>query len=120
MSLRISVRHARNVAVMDLNGRLTLGEPAGELRDTLKDLLSRGQKNILLNLADVGYIDSSGLGELVGGFATVGNRGGRLKLLNVRERVHELMQITKLYSVFEVFTAEGEAIDSFQERAASV
>jgi len=120
MSLAISVRHAKNVAIMDLSGRLTLGEPAGELRDTLKDMLAKGQKNILLNLADVKYIDSSGLGELVGGFATVGNRDGRLKLLNVQQRVHELMHITKLYSVFEVFSNEADAVKSFQDKAASV
>jgi len=120
MSLKMPVRHSGNVAILDLSGRLTLGEPAGALRDTLKDLLSRQQMNILLNLAGVTYIDSSGLGELVGGFATVSNRGGRLKLENMQARVHELMQITKLYAVFEVFTDEAEALRSFQPRAASV
>ncbi len=120
MSLKMAVRYSGNVAILDLGGRLTLGEPAGSLRDLLKDLLSRQQKNILLNLADVTYIDSSGLGELVGGFATVSNRGGRLKLVNVQRRVHELMQITKLYSVFEIFSDEAEAVRSFHTRAASV
>lgn len=120
MSLKLSVRQVGNVAVVDLSGRITLGETAGELRETLKDLLSKGQKNILLNLGDVSYIDSSGLGELVGGFASVSNRSGVLKLLNLRERVLELMQITKLLSVFEAFKDETEAVRSFESRAASV
>ncbi|MGE5569015.1 MAG: STAS domain-containing protein [Rhodospirillales bacterium] len=120
MSLKISVRQVGSVAVLDLSGRITLGEASGSLRDTIKDLLSKGQKNVILNLADVSYIDSSGLGELVGGFATVSNRGGSLKLLNVQQRVDELMQITKLYSVFEAFTDEAAAVQSFQPRAASV
>lgn len=106
--------------MIDLSGRITLGEAAGELRETLKDLLAKGQQNILLNLNDVSYIDSSGLGELVGGFASVSNRKGVLKLLNLRERVLELMQITKLLSVFESFTDETQAVRSFESRAASV
>ncbi len=120
MSLKMPVRYSENVAIIDLSGRLTLGEPAGALRDLLKELISKQQTNILLNLAGVSYIDSSGLGELVGGFATVGNRGGRLKLENVQQRVHELMQLTKLYSVFDVFTDEAEAIRSFHPRAAAM
>jgi anti-sigma B factor antagonist len=119
MSLKISTRQVGDVAVLDLSGRITLGEAAGALRDTIKDLVSKDRKNILLNLAGVSYIDSSGLGELVGGFATVNNRGGTLKLLNLQQRVHELMQITKLYSVFETFTDEAGAVQSFQHRAAS-
>jgi anti-sigma B factor antagonist len=120
MSLKISVRQVGDVSIVDLAGRVTLGEASGTLRDTIKDLLSKDHKNILLNLAEVSYIDSSGLGELVGGFATVSNRGGRLKLLNMQKRVHELMQITKLYSVFEIYNDEAEAVRSFQSRAASV
>ncbi len=119
MSLKISARQVGNVAVLDLSGRITLGEAAGSLRDGIKDLLAKDQKYIVLNLADVTYIDSSGLGELVGGFATVNNRGGRLKLLNLQQRVHELMQITKLYSVFEIFADEVEIVRSFEPRAAS-
>ncbi len=120
MSLKISIRHVENVAVVDLAGRVTLGEAAGTLRDTIKDLVSKDSRNILINLAEVGYIDSSGLGEIVGAFATVSNRGGRLKLLNLQQRVHDLMQITKLYSVFETFTDETEAVRSFRTRAAVV
>jgi anti-sigma B factor antagonist len=120
MSLRLSIRHVENVAVIDLSGRVTLGEASGSLRDTIKDLVSKDSKNILLNLVGVSYIDSSGLGEMVGAFATVSNRGGRLKLLGLQPRVHDLMQITKLYSVFDVFTDEAAAIRSYQIRAASV
>ncbi len=117
MNLKISVRDVGNVSILDLAGRLTLGEPAGALRDTMKDLLARNRKNLLVNLGEVSYIDSSGLGDLVGGFATVSNRGGSLKLLNVQNRVHELMQITKLYSVFEVFDNEVDAVRSFEGAA---
>jgi len=120
MSLKISLRHAENVAIIDLAGRVTMGEAAGTLRDTIKDLVSKDSKNILLNLDGVSYIDSSGLGELVGAFATVSNRGGRLKLLGLQPRVQDLMQITKLYSVFEVFTDEAAALASFRIQAASV
>lgn len=119
MSLKISVRNVENVSVLDLSGRITMGEAAGSLRDAIKDLVTNGQRNLLLNMADVTYIDSSGLGELVGAFATVNNRGGRLKLLNLQKRVHELMQLTKLYSVFDIYEDEVTAIRSFQ-RAASV
>ena len=120
MSLKISIRHVQNVAVIDLNGRVTLGEASGSLRDTIKDLLAKDHKNILLNMENVSYIDSSGLGEIVGAFATVSNRGGRLKLLGLQQRVHDLMQLTKLYSVFEIFTGETEAVRSFPARAATV
>ncbi len=119
MSLKISIRHVEGVAVIDLTGRVTLGEASGSLRDTIKDLVSKDDKNILLNLEGVSYIDSSGLGEIVGAFATVSNRGGRLKLLGLQQRVHDLMQLTKLYSVFEIFTDEPAAVQSFQPRAAA-
>jgi anti-sigma B factor antagonist len=120
MSLKLSVRDVEGVAILDLSGRVTMGEAAGSLRDTIKDLLAKDQKNILLNLADVSYIDSSGLGELVGAFATANNRGGKLKLLHLQKRVHELMQLTKLYSVFDIHEDETAAIRSFHTRAASV
>jgi anti-sigma B factor antagonist len=113
MSLEISVRRLDNVAVVDLNGRVTLGEASGRLRDTIKDLITNNGKDILLNLAGVSYMDSSGLGELVGAFATVSNRGGKLKLLGLQPRLHELMHITKLYTVFEIFTDEAQAVRSF-------
>lgn len=120
MSLKIAVTNVEGVAVLDLGGRVTLGEAAGSLRDVIKDLVGKGSKDILLNLTEVTYIDSSGLGELVGAFATVSNRQGRLKLLGLQPRVHDLMHITKLYTVFDIFTDETEAIRSFQARGASV
>jgi anti-sigma B factor antagonist len=114
MSLEIAVRKVGKVAVVDLSGRITLGEASGRLRDAIKDLVTNNGKDILLNLASVTYIDSSGLGELVGAFATVSNRGGRLKLLGLQPRVHELMHITKLYTVFEIFADEEPAFRSFR------
>ena len=119
MTLKISIRHVENVAVVDLSVRVTLGEASGDLRDTIRDLVNKDDKNILLNLAGVSYIDSSGLGEMVGAFATVNNRGGHLKLLGLQQRVHDLLQLTKLYSVFEIFTDETAAIQAFQPRAAT-
>ncbi len=119
MSLKFDIRHVDKVAIVDLSGRLTMGEAAGMLRDTIKELIAEDCKQIVLNLSDVSYIDSSGLGELVGAFATLSNRGGRLKLLNLQKRVHELMQITKLVTIFEVFEDEGKAVRSFRTQAAS-
>jgi anti-sigma B factor antagonist len=120
MSLKMSVRPVDAISVIDLSGRVTLGEAAGSLRDTIKDLVTKGNKDILLNLSDVSYIDSSGLGELVGAFATVSNRRGRLKLLGLQPRVNDLMQITKLYTVFDIFTDEAAALNSFRAHGASV
>jgi len=119
MSLEIAVRKQDNVAVVDLSGRITLGEASGRLRDTIKGLVTDNTKDILLNLEGVTYMDSSGLGELVGAFATVSNRGGRLKLFGLQPRVHELMNITKLYSVFEIFPDEAQAMQSFRTATAS-
>ena len=113
MSLTINVRETGNVVILDLNGRITLGESAASLRDTIRELLDGGQKNILLNLAEVGYIDSSGLGQLVGSFATVTSHGGQLKLLNLQKKLHELMQVTKLITVFDTYNTETAALRSF-------
>jgi len=101
------------ITVVDLSGRITLGEGSTMLRDNVRDLLGRGQKKILLNLGDVTYIDSSGIGELVSSFTSVSNQGGRLKLLNLQKKVHDLLQITKLYTVFEVHDDEAAAVKSF-------
>jgi anti-sigma B factor antagonist len=101
------------VAVIDVSGRITLGEGSSALRDSIRELVSKGQKKILLNLAEVSYIDSSGIGELVSGFTTVTNSGGQLKLLNLTKRVRDLLQITKLYTVFDVHDDEASAIRSF-------
>jgi len=101
------------VSVIDVAGRITLGEGSSALREALKELVGKGQKKVLLNLGDVTYIDSSGIGELVSGFTTVTNSGGALKLLNLNKRVKDLLQITKLYTVFDVHEDEASAIRSF-------
>lgn len=98
---------------MDLSGRITLGEGSVMLRDQIRELLGKGEKKILLNLGDVTYIDSSGIGELVSAFTTVRNQGGELKLLNLTKKVHDLLQITKLYTVFDVKDDEASAIKAF-------
>jgi anti-sigma B factor antagonist len=102
-----------DVSVVDVAGRITLGEGSSALRDTMREMVGKNQKKILLNLGDVSYIDSSGIGELVSGFTTVTNNGGQLKLLNLNKRVKDLLQITKLYTVFDVHEDEAAAIRSF-------
>ncbi len=114
MTIKVSQRDVAGVVVLDLSGRITLGEPSARLRESLRQLLNQGQKKILLNLADVNYIDSSGLGELVSGYTTVKNHGGQLKLLNLTKKVNDLLQVTKLYTVFEVHDNEARAVQSFQ------
>ena len=113
MSVKLSTRQVGNVTVVDVTGRITLGEGSSALRETLRDLVNKHQNKILLNLADVSYIDSSGIGELVSGYTTVTNTGGSLKLLNLNKRVKDLLQITKLYTVFEVHDDEAAAVRSF-------
>lgn len=114
MNLRVSTRQVDGVNIVDCSGRITLGEGSVLLRDTVKDLLSKGQKKILLNLGDVNYIDSSGIGELVSAYTTAKNQGGELKLLNLTKKVHDLLQITKLYTVFDVKDDEAAAVKSFR------
>ena len=114
MTLVITTRRLDDVVVLDLSGRITMGEGTLILRDRIRNLLSDGDSKFLLNLADVNYIDSSGLGELVTAFTTVRNQGGQLKLLNLTTRVHDLLQITKLLTVFDVFTSEPEAVKSLR------
>ena len=113
MSMKASTRQVDGITIVDLSGRITLGEGSVVLRDTIKDLLGKGQKKILLNLGDVSYIDSSGIGELVSAFTSVRNQGGELKLLNLTKKVHDLLQITKLYTVFDVKDDEATAIGAF-------
>ena len=114
MSVKLNVRQVGDVSVVDVAGRITLGEGSSALRDALRDLVGKGQNKILLNLGDVSYIDSSGIGELVSGFTSVTNSGGTLKLLNLTKRVQDLLQITKLYTVFDVHDSEVHAIASFK------
>jgi len=113
VSMKSSTRQVDGVTIVDLSGRITLGEGSVVLRDTVKDLLGKGQKKILLNLGDVSYIDSSGIGELVSAFTSVRNQGGELKLLHLTKKVHDLLQITKLYTVFDVKDDEAGAITAF-------
>ena len=113
MSVKLSTRQVGDVSVVDVAGRITLGEGSSALRDTMREMVGRNQKKILLNLGEVSYIDSSGIGELVSGFTTVTNSGGQLKLLNLNKRVKDLLQITKLYTVFDVHDDEAAAIRSF-------
>ncbi len=113
MSVKLSTRQVGDVSVIDVAGRITLGEGSSALRDLLREMVGKGQKKILLNLGDVSYIDSSGIGELVSGFTTVTNSGGELKLLNLNKRVKDLLQITKLYTVFDVHEDEAGAIRAF-------
>jgi anti-anti-sigma factor len=114
MSLKLTTRQADGVTILDLSGRIILGEPTALLRDTFQDLITRGQKKVLLNLGDVNYIDSSGLGALVSGFTTLTNQQGQLKLLNLTKKVQDLLQITKLLTVFDVFENESAALKSFR------
>src|ERR1700751_3541974 len=111
--MKASTRQVGEVTIVDLSGRITLGEGSVVLRDTIKDLLGKGHKKILLNLADVSYIDSSGIGEPVSAFTSVQRQGGELKLLNLTKKVHDLLQITKLYNVFEVKDDEPGAVAAF-------
>ncbi len=113
MSVKLNSRQVGNVTVLDLAGRITLGEGSSTMRDALKDVLAQGHNKILLNLGEVSYIDSSGIGELVSAFTTVTNQGGQLKLLGLNKRVKDLLQITKLYTVFEVFDEESTAMRSY-------
>ena len=111
--MKTSTRAVDGVSIVDLSGRITLGEGSVVLRDLVRDLLNKGSKRILLNLGDVTYIDSSGIGELVSAFTTVRNGGGDLNLLNLTKKVHDLLQITKLYTVFDIKDDEAAAIASF-------
>lgn len=113
MSVKLTTRQVGDVTVIDAVGRITLGEGSSTFRDLIRDMAAAGNKKILLNLGEVSYIDSSGIGELVSGFTTVTNHGGSLRLLNLTKRVKDLLQITKLYTVFEVHDDEAHAVRSF-------
>ena len=113
MTFRATPRETAGATVVDISGHITLGEGSAGLREMVRDLLTKGQKKIVLNLGDVSYIDSSGIGELVSGYTTVKNQGGELKLLHLTRKVHDLLQITKLFTVFDVHTDERVALSSF-------
>ena len=114
MTMKTNNRQMDGVTIVDMSGRITLGEGSVILRDTIRDLVGKGQKKILLNLGDVTYIDSSGIGELVSAFTSVRNQGGELKLLNLTKKVHDLLQITKLYTVFDIKDDEASAVQSYK------
>ena len=114
MSIDFSTRQSDDITIVDLKGRITLGEGSVTVRDTVHDLLSKGQTRILLNLGDVNYIDSSGIGELVSAYTAAKKHGGELKLLNLTKKVNDLLQITKLYTVFDVKDDEPSAVKSFK------
>jgi anti-sigma B factor antagonist len=111
--MKTTIRTVGDVAILDLKGKITIGEGDVALRENIENLLEEGKKQIVLNLAKVNYMDSSGVGELVGTFTTVNNRGGKMKLLNLTEKIQDLLQITQLLTVFECFSDEEEAVNSF-------
>ncbi len=111
--MKIDTRAVGDVHILDCVGKITLGEGTMAIRNTVREVLKNGGKKIVLNLADVNYIDSSGIGELVSTFTTVTNQGGQLKLLKLTKKIQELLAITKLLTVFQVYNDEQEAVKSF-------
>src|SRR3979409_2678347 len=112
--LNISERQAGDVTILDMSGKITIGEGSIALRSAIRRLLEEGQKKILLNLAGVGYIDSSGIGELVSSYTAIGKENWQLKLLNLTQKLQDLLAITKLLTVFDVYESEAEALNSFK------
>jgi|SRR5215216_5535694 anti-sigma B factor antagonist len=115
--LNIKERQTGDVTILDLSGKVTIGEGSVQLREAVSRLLEAGKKKILLNLGDVSYVDSSGIGELVSSYTTTSNRGGHLKLLNLTKKIQDLLMITKLLTVFETHDDEQKAVASFQDKA---
>jgi len=114
VALQGTCREINDVAIIDFSGKITLGEGSSTLRRTIKELIDKGHRKIVLNLYDVDYIDSSGIGELVSGYTTVRNASGELKLLHLTKRLHDLLQITRLFTVFDVQSDEDTALRSFR------
>jgi anti-sigma B factor antagonist len=112
--MQITERHVGDVAIIDLSGRLVLGDSGDLLRDKVNSLVQQGHKHVVVNLSQVSYMDSSGIGELVGCYTTVTRRGGALKLLGLTKRIHDLLAITKLLTVFDSYDTEKEAVASFR------
>jgi len=113
VELKVHTREVEDVTMVDVSGRIILGDETSTLRKTIRDLVSNGKKKIVLNLAEVSYIDSSGVGELVASYTAVRNAGGELKLLNLTKKVHDLLQVTKLYTIFDIKDNEFMAVKSF-------
>jgi anti-sigma B factor antagonist len=118
MQLKISTRMVKGILVVDCEGRIIFGEESADLRDTVKRLLAQ-TKNLVLNLGGVNYIDSGGLGTLVALFTTAHNAGGSIKLCNLTQRVGDLLQVTKLLTIFEVYDSEEKAVEAFKKGAAA-
>ena len=114
MPFKVVTREAGGVTVLDLDGRITVGDGSNLLRDVIREKLKDGHKKILINLAGTNYLDSSGLGELVSGYRAVKSEGGELKLLNLNKKISDLLQITKLYTVFDIHNDETQALASFR------
>jgi anti-sigma B factor antagonist len=114
MSMKFTSREVDGITVLDLSGKIMLGEGSVTIRDAVRDVLAKGSNKILLNLGDINYIDSSGIGELVSALTAVKNAGGSLKLLQLTKKVKDLLQITKLYTVFDIYDDEAEAIASYK------
>ena len=112
--LNIRERQAGDITVLDMDGRITIGEGSVSLRSAIRRLLEEGKKNILLNLAGVSYIDSSGIGELVSSYTAINKEGGQLKLLSLTEKLRDLLTITKLLTVFDAYDTEAEALSNFK------
>jgi anti-sigma B factor antagonist len=113
MPLNIETREVAHVIILDVKGRIVLGDEIQDLRDSVRRILDEGKKKIILNLAEVDYMDSSGVGELVSAFTTVRNAGGELKLLNLSPKVEDILHVTKLYTVFDIRDDEFTAVKSF-------
>lgn len=111
--MKINKREVEGITILSVHGKITIGEGSIEIRNTVRDLLEAQRKSILLDLGDVSYVDSSGIGELVSCYTTVTNQGGQLKLLNLTKKLQELLAITKLLTVFDSYTDEGAALASF-------
>src|SRR5499427_7440075 len=112
--LNLKERQEGDVTILDLSGKITIGEGSVQLREAVRRLLDDGRKKILLNLGDVAYVDSSGIGELVSSYTTTNHNGGQLKLLNQTKKIHDLLTITKLLTVFESYDDESAAVSSFK------
>ena len=111
--MNIDTRNVNGITILDIHGKITIGEGSREVRTKVREVLENGEKNILLNLGDVSYVDSSGIGQLVSSYTTVTNQGGQLKLLNLTKKLEELLAITKLLTVFDSYDDEATAVGSF-------
>ena len=112
--MNIEIRTVGDVKILDCSGKLTLGEGTMSIRNSVRDLLNGGAKKIVLNFKDISYVDSAGIGELVSSYTSVVNGGGKLKLMNLSSKTHQLLTVTKLFTVFEIFENEQSALDSFK------